>query len=393
MTTSNAAIRTVQIGTQTGVTDTPGALTFLEFIGEPVYPDLDPGKVRKQVHRRDGEASSCAQGEESGALSLTTWLRGKGAGAGNGATAVGGECDALFDAYFGMSGQHGVGITSGSSNAVDSIKMASTANFFDGSGSEIASAYMVQTSLGYQAREVASKEANTSITPHIDHTGTIANTAAVYAASSWIPLFTDNDHPFIYALVEGDTWARELFGCALQLSLVIPSKGHCSLQWGLQANHWASAVVAETAFSAESAAEPIFSSNSPFWFDDVATELIDGQIDFGWLVEARDATAGTNGQNGWIYVPSPDGPRFSGRMYLSETDWAEMVTAGTTHDLTLQIGASPGDAALIRVPAFETMKAPVSKYKGGDIVSFEGACTRPAAGQGSIHFHLFASAS
>lgn len=393
-----SAIRWLQVGVQSGVTDTPGSFTFLDPQGD-FFPEAVQGKTPVDTQRDDGEFSAPVLGPKSGGFSFTGLVRGKGVGAGYvsgaGVAAVGGEYDALFDALFGVAGSHGTGyVISGTGSDTDTVALADT------SGHPVGNGILVDTGAGavtrYEAREVTAITTNTSA--DLDRALQAAPTGAetAYASTSWYADADNSAHNHLYFKAEGENWRRDFLGCALKLSLVCPAGGPALWQWQVMCDDWDDVAEANPTYSSPTSAAALHVLGSPFWWGSTKTELIECQIDFGFEPEPRAATEGVNGAVGWIYRYT--GARFSGKMYHVDATMAGMQSS-STYDIAFQLGdmtasTTPGNCLYTRIPAFSPDGDPkFEKHAGIDVISFSGLATRPSAGNGSLRMHLFASAA
>lgn len=392
-----SAIRWLQVGSQTGTTDTPGAFTFLCPQGE-VLPRAVQGKVPVDLQRDDGEFAAPVLGAKSGGFSFTGLVRGKGVGAGYvsgaGVAAVGGEFDALLDALCGAAGSHGTGyVISGTGSDSDTVALADT------SGHPVGNGILVDVTSGagtsYEAREVASVSTNTSV--DVDRAFTAAPTGGetAYASTSWYVDADDSDHTHLYFKLEGENWRRDFLGCAVKCSLVCPAGGLAQWQWEVLSNDWEDTAEQNPTYSSPTSAAALSVLGSPFYWGAAKTELIECSLDLGLEPQPRTATEGANGANGYIYTYS--GAKFSGKIYHADATLANMQSA-STYDVAFQLGdtsasATPGNCLYVRIPALAVTEASIETYNGVDVIAFTGEAKRPSSGNGSVRIHLFASAA
>ena len=391
---SASMIRHLQLGLQTtGPTQVPGSFQFIDTQGDPVYAQTNPGRTPVDLQRDDGLMAADEAGVKTGQLSFDTLLRGKGSGAGDGTTAVGGELDELMDALTGFSGQHGEGTTVNDlSPAVASFDLTSIANIETGqTGTECASGIMVETSSGYHAREIHTRSSNT-VTVDRDLPEAPADAAVVYAATSWYFDGSNPDHSHIYAKLEGEDWRDALIGCGVTGSLTIPEGGgRVSCSWALDANDVDDTTAEEDpTYSAATSATGIAARDCFFYIDDTSTDLIDASIQFGAAHAPKGSINGAQGANGKVYTYN--GSQISLRLYYTDALWT-LFSATATIDIAFQLGTTPGNCWYIRVPAFQSTSIQKEKYNGVDIINITGKDCRQSGRNGSLRMHCFASAA
>lgn len=393
MTNSASSLRWLQVGTQTGVTDTPGAFTFIDAQNQPIVPDAMQGKLDVSLQNADGEKTAAVLGAKTGGINITTLIRGDGTAAGNAAVAAVTETKKLMDAALGFTGQAGTGDTSDNdTHTTTSIKLSDTSLFYDGtSGAYAASCYMVDVGSGvYEAREVATVNANTDLVPDRAHSAAPAAEAVLYAGTSWYLDADNTAHDHLYVKCEGANWRRDLLGCSVGLSANFPTSALATFEWALQANDWNDEAEENPTYSAATSASGLVVLGSPFYIGATKTELIEGSLDFGISPQRRVATEGNQGGNGFIYTYG--GAQFSGRIYHDDTTLATMQSA-TTIDIAFQLGTSPANAWYFRIPALDVKDAKIVEYNGIDAIEFSGTATRPIAGKGSVRVHCFGKAA
>lgn len=385
-------MRWLQVGTQTGTTDTPGAFTFIDAQNQPIIPETSQGKLDVTLQNSDGEKTASCLGAKTGSINITTLVRSNGTAAGDGDTAAVTEVKTLMDAAMGFTGQAGVGDTAGSSNTTSSIKLADTSLFFDGTAStQAASGIMMDVgSSVYEAREVATVNTDTDIVPDRVFSAAPANSAVIYAATSWYLDADNTAHSHLYFKTEGENWRRDLLGCATTLKLNLSPASLATFEWGVVANNWTDTAEENPTYSAPSSACGLAVLGSPFYIGATKTEFIEGSIDFGLAPQKRTATEGAQGANGFIYTYA--GATFSGKIYHNDTTLATMQSA-TTIDIAFQLGTSPANAWYFRIPALDVKDAKIVEYNGVDVIEFSGVATRPSAGKGSVRVHCFGKAA
>ncbi len=195
--------------------------------------------------------------------------------------------------------------------------------------------------------------------------------------------------------MEAENWRRDFWGCACKLTINLPAGGLAQYNWEVMANTWADVAEGSVTYSSPTSAAALSVLGSPFWIGATKTELIDATITINVDAQPRGATEGSEGQNGWISNYS--GSTIQGRIYHNDTTLGNFQSSNT-YDVAFQLGdvssdATKGNCVYIRIPALAVETANIETYNGVDIINFTGRATRPSAGNGSLRFHLFASAT
>jgi hypothetical protein len=365
----------------------------LDFQGEPTAPTCDQEKIPVDLVRTDGEQTAGILGNKSASHEIKAYLRGKGAGAGNGVSAVGGPLDAVLDALFGGSGGvHGTGKSTTNTHSTTTINVTTTA------GNAVGGAFVLDSDSSaasrFEIREIATVNTDASYVLDRALQGTPANNVVLYGCTSWAIDADDPDHPHLGFKLEGDSWRRDLTGCGVKAKLSIPSSGLVSVDVSVMASDWSDTAEENPTYSAPSSAQPL-KQNSILWIGSDKYEMIEGSVDFGLSPAPHVATEATNGLAGYVY--KYDGATFSAKVYHSDTLLATLQSASTV-DIGIQIGDPtgadrPGNTAYIRIPAFQCDGKPkIESMNGVDVISFSGKACRPSVG-GSVRLHLAASAS
>jgi len=396
MALETAAYRHLRVAKQSGTTDTPGTLLSVENAGEAIYPTCKQVKIPVETQRTDGESAMAVLGEKAGGFPFTSFLRGGGTAAGAAQQCLNaGELDPFLDCLFSGTPIHSTGKATTTGNSTTVLKFASGADTAFPVGSALCIDSDGTSGLRYEMREVVTATA-TDITLDRPLQGAPADAAVAFGCSSFCVNPTDHEHEHLFASLEGDSWRRDAFGCGLVLKIAIADKGLALGSWDVMANDWSDVAEANPTYAAQydTGAIQLCWPGSIFWYGDAKTELISGNLEIGLVPVPRVATEGVNGQNGCIYTYA--GAKFSGKMYA--VAGSEALVTGlqglNSYDLAMQIGnplatTTNGNAIYWRIPAFEDNgEAHYEQMSGVETVVFSGRALRPAAGTGSLRFHV-----
>jgi hypothetical protein len=299
-----------------------------------------------------------------------------------------------LDCLFGGTPVHSTGITTTTSNTTTVMTVAS-------GGSTAMPAYGAfvvdsdaTSATRYEIREISASDA-TTITTACALQGAPANAAVLYGCSSFCVNPTDPDHEHLFASIEKDSWRRDFFGCALTLKIDISDKGLALASWEVMSNDWSDVAEVNPTYAAQydAGAIPLCWPGSTFFLDYTKVELREGHLEIGLVPVPRVATEGANGHNGYIYTYK--NATFSGKLYAVQGSEALVngFQGANTYDLQMQIGnpatsTTNGNAILWHIPAFEATECAYETADGVELVSISGRATRPAAGTGSLRFHV-----
>jgi hypothetical protein len=367
----NPAIRYLQVGVQTGTTDTPASFAFIDIQGELSLND-DVQKVPVNVQHDDGEKSNGDVGPRKGDLSFQTLLRGKGGGALDSLDGViGADLDALF---YGLCGVRSVssGLTSGASHTTTRINIGVTGGF--GVGDMV----MIYTSGGYQARQIVAISTDSYIQVYPALSAAPANGSVAMGAITYHANAADLEHPHLYLKAEGQDFRRDFLGCAVKASLDVTPGGILLLKWDVMASHWENEAAESPTYAASSSKAGLSLIGSPFYLAGVETELVKASVEFGYNPTPKTASSGPNGANGFVH--QYDGLKLSGTVYYTEALMAAFQ-AKTPQHCFLQLGDvssddRPGNTAALAVPALGNITAKRSTANGLEAIDFSGEATR-----------------